>query len=358
MTIYPIDFTQFNSFQQCPMLWYETYVKGWREKPSDWQRDDALCIGSLYHDGQENMLRTGSVELSESVIAEMTPKPEALAMVRGMLREYQMWAGSEPWRIITIEKPLEFQIDLPEGKVYCMAKLDGSILVETPTTIPSGLPGQTEELQPGYYTLEHKTKAASADRAKFFRRWELDAQPLFQQFALGEYIKTRPDLPDLPVMGTIINVAEKPNLYIPVRTCKGCKSKQDMSSYSIKDGKFICPLCNYGNEFAAAAKASVFDPTTFYRLKVGLHDLTSPITTRILYSIVHAYQSMQAMRESGPEGHPNPYQGFTRCIHPIYGPCLFTDAHTERTAVENLVTIHQVDTTKYMKENTECLQPM
>ena len=353
MTItYPIDFTQFTAYQGCPMKWYESYVHGWRKSPSDYLRDDALCMGSLYHDGQEQMLRTGKPNLTQEVIDEMTPKPEALAMIKQMLLEYQMWAGNEQWQVITIEKPLEFTIELGDGQhVPCMAKLDASVLVTEPTTIPSGIPGQVLELLPGYYTYEHKTKAANANRASFLRRWELDAQPLFQQYGLRQYIKDHPELPQLPVNGTIINVAEKPNLYIPVRTCKGCKSKQDFSSYAIKDGTFVCPLCTFANEFAAATKPSTYDATTFYRLLLPAHNEDLKLTVDMLRSIAHAHINMQLMRTEGPQALADPYLGFTRCIHTIWGPCEFTDAHMNLTTVEQLIGIQQVDTTKYMKEN-------
>jgi hypothetical protein len=353
MTIYPIDFTQWSTFQNCPMLWYETYVKGWRKKPADYQRDDALCIGSLYHDGMENFLRTKTAFIRQEVLDECTPKPEALEMVMGMLEEYQLWAGHEPWTVITIEKPLEFSLDLHDGtSVSCMAKLDASVLVQDPITIETGQVGQTETLAPGYYTYEHKTKAANANRAAFFRRWELDAQPLFQQLALANYIAANPQLPQLPVQGTIINVAEKPTIYIPVRTCKGCKTKQDMSSYTILNGQYVCLLCGHVNEFEPAKKSTSRQPTTFYRIKLDAHTLDNPATHIMLESIASTHANMQAMRQSADPASAiaNPYNGFAKCIHPIWGPCVFTDVHTGRTTHDAVVELHQVDTTKYMKE--------
>lgn len=353
MPNYPIDFTQWSTYQKCPMLWYETYVNGWRKAPKDFLRDDALCIGSLYHDGQEQMLRTGQPNITQAVIDEMTPKPEALDMVRQMLAAYRMWAGNEPWQTITIEKPLEFSIKLEDGtEVLCMAKLDASVLVLEDCTIPSGLPGQVLDLKAGYYTFEHKTKAASANRAAFIRRWETDGQPLFQQYGLRQYLRDNPQLPQLPVHGTIINVAEKPNIYIPVRTCKGCKSRQDMSSYAIRGSNYVCPLCGFENEFAAAKSTTQYDATTFYRLLLPAHDDQLIATHTLLESIVSTYANMQHMRQHGPTSIANPYLGFALCIHPIWGPCHLLDAHTGLTDISNIAELIQVDTTKYMKEST------
>jgi hypothetical protein len=355
MTLYPIDFTQWNTYQSCPMLWWETYVNGWRKKPADYQRDDALCIGSLYHDGMENFLRTGKAFIKQEILDEVTPKPEALEMVISMLEEYQLWAGLENWQLITIEKPLEFNIQLADDLVVpCMAKLDASVLVTSPIRIETGQVGQTEELEIGYYTYEHKTKAATSNRAAFLRRWELDAQPLFQQRALEAYIKANPQLPQLPVRGTIINVAEKPSIYIPVRTCKGCKTKQDMSSYSIVNGQYVCVLCGHTNEFEAAKKTSARQPTTFYRIKLPAHQMDNPTTAIMLESIASTHAAMMAIREAS---HPalaiaNPYNGYAKCIHPMWGPCEFTDIHTAQSTHEATLTLHQINTTKYMKEIT------
>jgi hypothetical protein len=357
-TYHPIDFTQWSTFQTCPMKWFETYVLGWRLKPADYQRDDALCVGSLYHDGMENFLRTSLATISQAVIDEFTPKPEALEMVLGMLQEYQLWAGHEDWQIITIEKPIEFQIPLTGGLVVpCMAKLDASVLVLEPTTIETGQVGQTELLEVGYYTYEHKTKAGTSNRAAFLRRWELDAQPLFQQRALEAYIKANPELPQLPVRGTIINVAEKPSIYIPVRTCKGCKTKQDMSSYEIANGLYVCRLCGHSNEFDPAKKTSARQPTTFYRIKLAAHGWDNPTTNIMLESIASTHANMEAMRKatSPDEAIANPYSGFAKCIHPMWGPCEFVDIHTKQTTHEATITLMQIDTTKYMKENSSKL---
>lgn len=332
------------------MLWYETYVKGWRKKQAEWLRDDALCLGQLYHAGQEQLLRTNSIEIPQEVIDAETPKPEALQMVRGMLAEYQMWAGNEPWEVITIEKPLEFVIQLPAGDVFCMAKLDASVLVREACEIPSGIPGQVLLLEPGYYTLEHKTKAATSNRAQFLRRWELDKQPLFQQMGLSEYVKQHPELPQLAVRGTIINVAEKPTIYVPVRTCKGCKYKQDMSTYTIKGAMFVCTLCGFANEFAAPKKTSTYDPTTFYRIKLDQHDIEQEVTKNMLYSVCTTYDGMQALRTGGPDEVTDPYLGYSRCNGGYYGPCVFVDIHTYRATHDASVELHQIDTTKYMKE--------
>lgn len=347
---WPIDFTQWNTYQQCPMLWWETYCRGWRKKPATYQREDALCIGSLYHDGQEQLLKTGTANITQKVIDEMTPKPEVLEMVANMLAEYSMWA-IDPWQVITIEKPLEFEITDDNGDtVPCLAKLDASVLVAEPTTIETGQVGQTITLAPGYWTFEHKTKDPSSNRAAFLRRWELDGQPLFQQFGLRQHIMNNPHLPQLPVQGTIINVAEKPSIYVPVRTCKGCKTKQDFSSYEINGDRYVCRLCGYSNEFDPPKTVAQRKPTTFYRIALPAHRPDNPVTVNMMHSIVNTWHEMQLLRTYGPDMANDPYRGYTKCIHPIWGPCVFTDVHTGRIAIEDSVELHQIDTTKYMKE--------
>lgn len=360
---HPLDFTQFSAFQDCPAKWYETYNNGYRQAPSEFRRDDALCIGSLYHSGQENLLRSGTPTIDEETIAECNPKSEALALAQSMLSEYCLFAGGEPWTTVAVEKPLEFTpatytAESGELPVMCMAKVDAVVYVPKDTYIPTGIPGDQIFLLHGYYTFEHKTKSAKKNRAAYLQRWRVDAQPWFQQNALEanlENLIAPLNLPVAPVRGTIINVVEKPELYVPVRTCKGCGTKQDMASYAITARGYECPLCKYTNDFKPAQRASVYNPATFYRMLVPRWEAGGKFDSNIRVAVKDTYEKMIALRTFGLEqcAHEfgmNVYQGYTRCVHDNFGPCIFYGVHQGESDYDQILNLVQLDTTKYMKE--------
>jgi hypothetical protein len=67
-----IDFSQFNSFQKCPWFWAERYLRGYKQTYAGaLQRDDAMAIGSLVHDGLEQYYKNSCPMITAATVEEI-----------------------------------------------------------------------------------------------------------------------------------------------------------------------------------------------------------------------------------------------------------------------------------------------
>jgi hypothetical protein len=281
-TITPyLDYSQTSKWNFCRWAWYERYVnkrvKGW---PKDRQRDDALCIGSLVHAGLENWYKHGVPEIPEEAIAQYTPTPEALGLAREMVYGYPQAYPMEPWELVRCEEPLRFPlVDGCDG----LAKIDLYFYIPEDCTIETGVPGYTNTLTRGWWVQEYKTKGQGKDVAKWIQGWENNLQADFQMMALTHHLsqQTRQieragwavDGEGSPynesVQGVLVNVIERPSIYVPRRTCKGCHQVWPFRAYlPTGTGKYRCPNCGHEQPLKPLEESASKKTPTYYRVIV------------------------------------------------------------------------------------------
>ena len=233
-----LDNSQHYTWFKCPVLWYTTVIAGIQRKRVG-QRNDPLCIGSLYHNGMENWYRDRKIGVDQSCIDENTPDKDTLDLVYNLLTFYAQKFPSDPWETESIEGV--YQIPLIDGW-NALAKIDKVAVVTTPTTIDTGVDGTTIEIPAGRYSLEHKTRGTGLSRASYIRSWRRRKQVDFQMLC-GK------------VDGVIVNVAEKPSARQPTRKCQGCKSTFEFREWlPIKDNTYSCHSCGHEQELKPLTK--------------------------------------------------------------------------------------------------------
>lgn len=325
-----IDFTQFSTFLECPYLWYEKYVKGLRLVRGGGREDGTRVIGSLVHKGLENYYKTNQLDITQEYIDELNAAPEAVYTARLLLQGYiQNYAGEKLLvSEVHTEEPLQFLLEEPIP-VPCLAKLDTYGLLETTTQVYNG--GDPVYLEPGYWIVEHKTKAAEFSRSKYAQGWMMNLQVDFQVLALQSHLLKRGI--QAPVQGLIINVLEKPRNTRPTRKCRKCGEYSDFSTWVVADdGKHSCPWCGATQKLTPLADAASYEGD-YYRIIVQ-----NPIQRRTatLQAITSVWLNMKWMEEIGPNA-SNTFDLFTHmfnyrsCVHPIYGACEFFEPHSQWT---------------------------
>jgi hypothetical protein len=244
------DYSSYKTWMRCPWNWYEVYVNKRRKKYPEKQRDDPLAIGSLVHAGLENWQRNQIPSIPEATTAEIGPTKEAFALASGLVLRYAQKYPQETWPLVVCEKPLVFPVI--DG-VTGVAKLDAYFYVPEQTTVESGLPGMTLELSRGWWGHEYKTKDQSFDIGKYMQSWKTAMQASFQLLALQHQLEKERWEPSYDgVQGVLVNVLEKPKIYIPKRKCRGCEGYAEFGAWSpagskVTKGKevmlYSCPNC-------------------------------------------------------------------------------------------------------------------
>lgn len=328
-----IDYSQYRIWSKCPWAWYWRYVRGWAKK-FEGQRKDALCMGSLVHDGLEQFGKTGVPRITEETILEMTPTPEALGVARDMVEEYAKLYPGEEWEIHRFEQPLRFPL-LPHKQG--LAKVDAYFYNPEQKQLESGLPGYELSLSPGWWIREYKTKDAGLSRANWNQNWEVNMQASFQMLALQEQIKE-------PVQGVLVSVLEKPRMYIPKRKCKGCGESFEMGLYLSTGDGHACPSCG------TVQKLSVYEPKVkltpqFYRVVAVRNEEQ---LKQALSEITQTADLMDALGEAEHEVVTVPPTR-ENCVHPIYGTCEYYKLDTYGIPPEEDEFLEQRDPIRYVQ---------
>lgn len=309
-----IDYSQHYTWNKCSWLWLERYVNGLVRAYPTGQRDDSLAIGSLVHAGVENFHRTKTIAIPPEAINEYTPTPDAYASCAKMVQGWVQMYGGDEWEIQTIEKALT----KTDASVTILAKIDSMFVVRKPTTLVDGF-GNTISLQEGYYPQEYKTKDPKIDRTRWAAQWHTNMQASYQMITAIENFK------DVP--GIVVNVIEKPTIYVPKRKCKGCGQQFEYSSYIVgEDGKHACVVCGH------VQKLSALDPNK--------PNMTEPQYWRFL--VTRTPQQLQQHEQEicetrlcmehldWAQTHTGVYHSPNRdnCNHTIWGQCEYEPVHT------------------------------
>lgn len=338
-----IDYSASASWETCPALWYSKYIQRLRRKWPRAQRDDALALGSLVHEGLRVWQLTHTVEIPLAIQEEMTPTRECLSLAEELVYGYARAYPEEYWPLIHCEEPLVFPLvneelrwcnqckeEMSRYKVECsicgdptdrlikpelqgLAKIDSYFYVPEPTYIESGLPGTGYTLNPGWWIHEYKTKSPFIPMGIYMQGWEMNMQASYQMLALTHKIRTEaacykmgdPDAPRGVVQGVLVNVLEKPRRTIPKRKCvgvSGCGETQEFATWiPTGDGLYACPSCGNRQKLIPLKEATPVTPPAYYRLIVTR---TSDELTRAKQQIIQVGQRMIAMEAGGLHSEP------------------------------------------------------
>lgn len=270
-----LDATQYAAYRTCPLMWWEKYVHGIQPSWGEGQRDDALAIGSLMHDGLEHRYTENKIAISESLIESIGPTPEALNLVKSALAEHMRVYCDDEFSVEFVERT----VVMPQGthKVGALdvelcftSKLDTIALHERGANVNGGTESRIP-ITAGAFVLEAKTKGAEISRAMYRRKWMVNKQAVFETMALRHLYGESVANP-----AVIIDVTEKPRRYIPTRKCKavgGCGRKIKFAEWieDVKDGHYRCPLCGTVQPLTPPDTNKDNDPTpTMYRFGLSL----------------------------------------------------------------------------------------
>ena len=330
-----IDYSQYRAFQTCPWYWFEKYITELVPRREAYQRDDAAAIGSLVHSGLEQWAKTREPKIAAAVIDEIGPTPEAFGLAEGMVHEYVRRYPEEAWEFLRTEEPLKFP--LPGTDIPGLAKIDKYFFVPEQTTVETGIEGSTFDLSPGWWIHEYKTKDAQISRAHWNMQWEANRQADFQILALREKVGT-------DVQGIIVQVLEKPRLYIPKRKCKGCATTLEMPSWlPAEDGKSACPMCGNKQVLEPVKEKAPRPLAEFYRTVVTL---TAERLDRAAEEIACTSRAMANMIKWGIQ-----VQRPTReaCVFPaMRRVCDYFKPHTYDAPLEEGALWERREATKYV----------
>lgn len=237
-----IDHSAHDAFAFCPAKWYELYVNKRRKRWPSGQRKDALCIGSLVHEGLRVWQETHTIEIPNSIIDEVTPDRETLSLAQELVLGYARHYPAEQWPLIRCEQPLTWKIgyeneDRRYDPIYGLAKLDAYFYVLEDTQLESGVEGLNLTLSRGWWIHEYKTKSPYDPIGLYMQSWETNLQASYQILALESKLHE-------PVQGVLVNVIEKPKRYIPKRKCMSCQETYEYATWlPTGTGLYACPIC-------------------------------------------------------------------------------------------------------------------
>ncbi len=345
-----LDYTQTRAFLTCPWKWYERYVRQLVPLHQPYQRDDTMTIGSLVHAGLENWGRNRRPEIPEAAVAELNPTPDAFNLAQGMVHQYVRVYPEENWAFVRCEEPLRFPLGLNDTEG--LAKIDKYFYLPEAATIETGLEGEQMTLSPGWWIHEYKTKSAQISHSLYAKQWESGLQADFQVLALQhELVGLSGQVPPYAdacpqVQGVLVQVLEKPRVYIPKRKCKGCSETIEMSLWMpATDGASACPMC--GNaQVLKPYEPKAQAPPTFYRLMVTRTPERLVRAARDIVNIAFRMEEMRLMGFRDAFAIPNS----EACVNSIYGPCEYFEPHTAgMEAVEGAQFVRE-DTLRYANQ--------
>lgn len=230
-----IDYSQYKDMLTCEALWYEKYVRKVQKRYKLEQRDDALALGSLVHNGLEHWYKDKTLTFSPRTLEETTPSKECLNAAKQLLQGYSKRFPQDPFEIVASELLVPFPIGV-QG-VCGVAKIDQIAYLSDNAVINMGDLGDCYTGD-GLYAHEFKTKSASVNRAFWCSKWTVNMQASFQMMALRAISK------DLFENDVLVSVLEKPNEKPPIRKCRKCETFSKFANWIfVEENKFKCPKC-------------------------------------------------------------------------------------------------------------------
>lgn len=296
-----IDYSAYNTWLQCPAMWYEKYINRRQRRWPKTQRNDALCLGALVHAGLQVWQESHVVAIPDQAIEEFTPDRETWNLALELVFGYARHFPQELWELARCEEPVLFPLvtastefkDVP--LLQGLAKIDRYFHVSEPTQIETGIPGQAMILSPGWWIHEYKTKSPYIPIGLFMQSWDMNMQATFQTMALQH-------LKGAEVQGVLINVLEKPKRYVPKRKCKSCKELQEFATYiPTSTGEYSCPMCGTRQVLTPLKLDTPTIPPTYYRFPVTR---TQQELDRWKPQIIAVGQQMIHMEQHGLESVP------------------------------------------------------
>ena len=303
-----LDYSQWKSYNHCPMEWFEKYREQVRQAPTG-QSADALTLGSLVHSGIQHFREKQATVIPVEAIDEFNPTPECLAWAQELLLGYTRHYANEAFTKYYCEEPLKFPlIDGMDG----LAKVDCYFDVAEDVTIETGL-GDTFTLEPGTWIHEYKTKAASKDIGKYIAAWRTNMQACFQMLALEHQLNR-------PVAGLIVNVLEKPQDYQPKRTCKTCKVASELRDWEPSGTQFACPACQAVQDIDTTVKSKINRVPKYYRIMVKRNRQELELAKTEMAQVATDILAIDA-------GSRIPSRNTEACIDQIFRPCVYSEPH-------------------------------
>lgn len=270
-----IDYSAHSSFDNCPAEWFEKYVNRRRKKWPKAQRDDALALGSLVHEGLRVWQLNHVVQVPNEVIEEIQPTKECLAAATELVYGYARAYPEEQWPLIHCETPLVAPL---QDELELLAKIDSYFYVPDYTTLRSGIDGIDLTLVPGWYIHEYKTKSSDIPIGLYMQSWEMNLQASYQMLALRYHLSKDQTLVgnpkrDIPleheVQGVLVNVLEKPKKYIPKRKCRTCDASYEFYTWiPTGKGSYQCPVCGSRQDLQPLKESIGDRPASYYRILV------------------------------------------------------------------------------------------
>lgn len=327
-----IDYSQYRTWMDCPMAWWEKYIAGLQKAWPEAQRDDALCIGSMVHNALENLHTIGEVRIDDSVVEEVTPKPEAYQLARVLVEGYAATFPAEQWEVQTCEEPVMFPL---RGGGMGLAKVDRFFHLSRHTEIPVG-DGTVMALAPGWWVAEYKTKAQNIDRPTWSANWTTNLQADFQCLALKERLGVYPE-------GVVVTALEKPTQYTPERKCKGCEGTFELATWvKGEDGLSTCPFCGHRQKVTEYKPKTERRPSYFRLAAVRSPERLESSREQI----AGVWERMKTMEELGPTAEPWNWEG---CVEAIWKrKCDYFEPHAYGVTAGEAGGFVQIDPTGYV----------
>lgn len=334
-----IDYSQLSTWNNCPWLWHEKYIGGFSPRYSG-QRDDALAMGSLVHNGLDNWSKTGKPTIDLETLADVGPTPECLRIAEMMVAGYIMKYPQERWPVEYTEEAVRFPL-YPPGQVLLygtpwegVAKLDGYFFVPEDTVIESGLPGQSLTLGRGWWSREYKTKSPAVNRGTWMQEWASKRQADFQLLALQNKLLTNATGTNDTIRGVLVSVLEKPREYTPRRKCKGCGETWELESYRAVPDGHACPMCQHVQKLKPYIPTVVPMPE-YFRMIVTRTPEQLEVARR---EIAMTAELMQDMIEDGRDS-----------VVPNRDNCISNRWHRKCEFAENHIAGREVGEPEYVK---------
>ena len=306
-----IDFSAHNTWDTCAAKWYELYIHNRRRRWPKALRDDALCLGSLVHEGLRVWQQTRTVEIPAAVQEECTPTRDCLSLAEELVYGYATHYPEERWPLIVCEEPCLFPLVYQKGlkspdiELTGLAKIDAYFYVPEVTTIESGF-GIEYTLNPGWWIHEYKTKSPYVSLPLYMQGWEMGMQASYQMLALQHKLLNEMEYRDFQmhngVQGILVNVIEKPRRSIPKRTCRSCKEISEMNTWiPTGTGEYSCPLCGNRQKLTPLKENPVLIPPAYYRIAVSR---TMEELSRAKAEMIQVGERMIAMEAGGKMSEP------------------------------------------------------
>lgn len=330
-----IDYSQYSTWLKCEWMWYEKYVKQLNKKRPDAPKADVLTLGSLVHASLEHLRKTGQPGITDEIVTRYGPSQECLAWAHKLIGGYLAAYPNEQFTKYYCEEPVRFGVS---EHISGLAKIDSYFHIDELTPLQSGL-GDAFFLTPGWWIKEYKTKSSGRDTGNYITGWRVNKQADFQMLALQELINE-------PVQGMLVDVLEKPQEYVPKRTCKGeCRGQYELRDWIPCSGQFKCPVCSHLQPLDTSDRSKKERIPSYYRLPV------TRTQDQLSASKVHIRKvalRMQELREAN--GAILPDMASDQCVHDFYGQCDYFTPHAEGYGAEDGRGFVKVDSIRYVKE--------